>query len=192
MDKDQIIVLIFGSISIICSILIFTTFVYLREVRTVTRQIIICITIADFFTALANLIGAVVIGSEFNGDQIADSSSPSLCAIQSFISSTSSLCSFLWTLVLSVALHQVLVKKSVEKFEKCIPWLHIGCWLLPLAINLTALAMGKLGYFFNTKNNGVGYGTGGWCWIGKEKNLINEIEPGFHSVQAPEFSKFKN
>ena len=162
-ETNQILVVIFASISIICSILIFTTFVCLREVRTLTRQIIVCITIADFFTALGNLSGVLIIGIQFDGDTVTSDLSTSWCTIQSFVSSTSSLCSFLWTMVLSLALYQVLVKENIEGFSSFIPWLHIFCWLLPLAINIVALSLRKLGYYNNTID------TGGWCWIG---NLV--------------------
>ena len=157
---NQTIVIIFATISIICSILIFITFIYLREVRTLTRQIIICITLADFFTALANLCGVLVIGTQFEGEKVENQLSLSWCSIQSFVSSTSSLCSFLWTMVLSVALYQVLINENFDRFVRLLPLFHIICWLLPLVINITALVLGKLGYYLNT------YGTGGWCWIG--------------------------
>lgn len=156
---DQTIVIIFASISIISSVLIFITFICLREVRTLTRQIIICITLADFFTALANLCGVLVIG-QFEENKVQNQLSVSWCSIQSFVSSTSSLCSFLWTMVLSVALHQVLVNENFDRFARFLPLFHIVCWLLPLIINITALSLKKLGYSLNT------YGTGGWCWIG--------------------------
>ncbi|XP_066912698.1 G-protein coupled receptor 157-like [Clytia hemisphaerica] len=161
-ETEQIIIGISSSISIVCSFLILTTFACLREVQTLTRQIIICMTIADLLTALANLIGAMVIHGQFHTVSsktvIEDDGFLSWCTIQSFVSSTSSLWSFLWTMVLSIALHYVIVKEKVDRIIKVLPWLHVLCWLLPLVVNVVALWKGKLGY----SKDAV---TGGWCWI---------------------------
>jgi 7 transmembrane receptor (Secretin family). len=167
-QQEQIVTGVAAGISICCSFLILATFVCLKEVRTITRQIIIYITLADLCTSVANLTGVIFINTQFgrNG-HIKSDFSPALCSIQSFVSSTSSLCSFLWTMTFSLVLYFILVKEDVRRVASMLPWLHVICWLLPLAINIVALCLGKLGY--STSNNFIKDEsvTAGWCWIGK-------------------------
>lgn len=141
-----------SSISIFCSFIIIFTFACQKEIRTVTRHIIICISLADFCTALAYLTSLTFTFKTFTV------TTSRICVLQSFVSSTSSLCSFLWTMSFSLALFLILVKEKVTLLQKMLPFLHVFCWLVPLIINITALSLHKLG---------KGNSTGSWCWIGK-------------------------
>ena len=159
----QIVTAVASGISICFSFVIFATFACLQELRTITRQIIICITLSDLCTAISNLTGAIFINTQFEfvRSHIETDLSPAWCSIQSFVSSTSSLWSFLWTTAFSLVLYFILVKENVRQVTFMLPWLHLLCWLLPLLLNITALSLGKLGY---SANDSV---TAGWCWIGR-------------------------
>lgn len=129
---------------------ILITYGLYKDIRTASRHIIICLSIADLVTVLANCSGLAIQPSTEND---------TFCIIQSFIGSTAILCSFLWTIMLAVYLYVALVCESQRLAKRMIwPWFHILCWSVPLIINIVALLKKRLG-------NNTDAGTAGWCWI---------------------------
>lgn len=144
------------SLSLAGCFMIIVTYVIYREIRSPSRHIIVCISIADFFLSLANLLG----------DKYDQPKTTAFCVIQSFVGSIAVLSSFLWTMMLSVFLYICLVKEKLKYAVSLIhPWFHLLCWLLPVAINLLALFLGRLG-----DNDNVA--ASGWCWIKVPGNIF--------------------
>jgi len=125
----------FGALSIIFS------FVRWKDLRSKTRQLLVYLSIADFFTAFGNIIGATSI----------DGPGP-LCVVQSVITTTSSLVSFFWTVFVALYLYLCLPGHSAPNYT--LPVLHACAWGIPLVIVGIALGYEALGYSFV-----------GWCWI---------------------------
>ena len=130
-----------------CLVIIVTYFLY-KDIRSTSRHIIFCISVADLIVSLSNLS--------------ADLLNPTMeeaCVVQSFVGSTFLLSSFLWTLSLAIFLHISLVLGKPSTATALVhPWFHLVCWLLPLAINMFALITDNLG---NNRDLAVS----GWCWI---------------------------
>lgn len=136
---------------------ILITYGLYKDIRTASRHIIICLSIADLVTVLANCSGLAIQPSTEND---------TFCIIQSFIGSTAILCSFLWTIMLAVYLYVALVCESQRLAKRMIwPWFHILCWSVPLIINIVALLKKRLG-------NNTDAGTAGWCWIKLTSNSL--------------------
>ena len=153
---NDILLAVTSGLSILGSILILLTYACYREIRSVSRHIVVCISIADLLVALSNsfaIVIAPIIDSQIK------SIDKTACTLQSFVGTTAVLWSFLWTMTLAVYLYIDLVKGNQRLGKSLIwPWAHLVCWLLPLGINVAALLLRKLG------NSGDG-DTSGWCWI---------------------------
>ena len=135
-------------LSTIGCLLIISTYVLYQDIRSSSRHIIVCVSIADLIVSLSNL------AADFLNPKIKEA-----CVVQSFITSTFLLSSFLWTLFLAIFLYISLVLGRPSTATALIhPWFHLVCWILPLAINIVALFTDNLG-------NNEDLAVSGWCWI---------------------------
>ena len=140
------------TISIIGCLLIITTYALYKDIRSPSRHIIVCIGISDMFLSIANIYASIFVDPEDPNFQIK-------CQIQSFIGTTSVMSSFMWTMMLAIFLFISLDRENPLLATRLIhPWFHLLSWLLPLAINLLAIFLGKLGYNDDKA-------AAGWCWI---------------------------
>lgn len=152
-DLNRVLVSVSTGLSLIGVSVIILTYTFIKDIRTVSRHVIVCISIADFVTCMSNFWGLLI------EPQTKHLYSPLSCKLQSFFGTTSILCSFLWTMMLAVYLYIVLVKDKPALGKRIItPFSHVICWFIPLVINITALAMHRLG-------NGGDKTSSGWCWI---------------------------
>ncbi|XP_066927061.1 G-protein coupled receptor 157-like [Clytia hemisphaerica] len=148
----QIIIVLTCSLSILGSILIITTYALYKDIRSPSRHIIVCISIADMFQAMANLYSAYFVNQK-------DEHFMENCIIQSFVGSTAINCSFMWTMMLAIFLFISLDREKPSLAIRLIhPWFHLISWLIPLFINLLALFLRKLGDNYDSAS-------AGWCWI---------------------------
>ena len=167
-----------AGLSILGSIMIIATYTFYREIRSVSRHIVVCISIADLLVAISNCSSIVI-------SPIVDSSTTDInqtaCTLQSFVGTTAVLWSFLWTMTLAIYLYIDLVRGNQQLGKSMVwPWAHLVCWLLPLAINVVALYLEKLG-------NSGDRNTSGWCWIsvyGKCKYSVSGIKYVRDSTQV--------
>lgn len=147
------------TLSILGSLLILYTYIRWKDLRTGSRSIIIFLSIADLATAVGYVIGSVNYIYFFGGKENTQPCNVynTVCQIQSFVTSTSSLWSFAWTTILAVYLYLVIVKNKIRLANQLMPFYHIVAWLLPLLITLPLLIKDKLGY--------TPYAASNWCFI---------------------------
>ena len=146
--------------SILGSLLIITTFVAFKEVRTVGRAMLVFLAIADFFTALGYMFGA---GIFLHYSPKLESEPPNgsyipLCEAQSFITTVFPISSFLWTTNLSVYLFVAIGLRKVQLAKKMIVIFHIVAWGIPALICIPAVAMNILGPAESRSS-------ASWCWV---------------------------
>ena len=178
---NDILIAVASGLSILGSILIISTYAGYREIRSFSRHIVVCISIADLLVASSNCFSIIitpVIDSQITAlDKTA-------CTLQSFVGTTAVLWSFLWTMTLALYLYIDLVRGNQQLGKAIIwPWAHLVCWILPLAINIAALLLNKLG-------NSGDRNTSGWCWIsvfGKYNHLMNSPKKILQCGQKPVF-----
>ena len=151
-------------LSCIGSIAIIGTFIRWKDIRSGSRWIIMYLSIADFLTAFSYLLGSINFlvfraGHNVHGQAAVDACVhfDAVCQIQSFLSSCSSMSSFIWTLVLAIYLYWTIVKKEVRTVNRLFPLYHVVAWGLPIAIVLPLLVLSKLGY--------SPVAASGWCYI---------------------------
>ena len=153
---NQILLALSAGLSVLGCVLILITYICYSEIRTVSRHIVVCISIGDLLVTSSNCL-AIAISPEVNS--IVSEFDNVSCTLQSFVGTTAVLWSFLWTMVLAFYLYIDLVKGAQAFGKKLIwPWAHLFCWLIPLGINLAGLFLHKLG-------NSADRNTAGWCWI---------------------------
>lgn len=140
-----------------------------KDIRTGSRSVVTFLAIADFFTAFGYIIGSVnyVIHLGKPAGSPGCSQFSTICTIQSFITSWSSLSSFLWTVALALYLYCTIVRNKVVLATKLIPYFHVVCWGAPILICLPLLIAGKLGY--------SPYAAATWCYITQR---VSPVEHG--------------
>ena len=158
---------------------VLVVYVYARwpAVRSGSRAIITYLAIADFLTGFGYIMGSsnylhyTSYGYE-SGTTRADRDlcynlfTP-VCKIQSFITTTSSLMSFFWTLILGIYLYMTVVKSRIHLAQQLVPLYHVVAWGLPTVLVFIMLASGVLGYAPVASAN--------WCFIGQIDDTATRI-----------------
>ena len=147
------------TLSVLGSLLIIYTYARWRDLRTGSRSIVTYLAIADLVTALGYLAGSANYIHHYGDAEDTERCRifNAACQIQSFVTSTSSLCSFAWTLFLAVYLYLVIVRRKIVLANKLIPLFQVVAWAGPLLITLPLLITGKLGH--------SPYAASNWCFI---------------------------
>ena len=143
------------SLSMIGALLIVLSYIFLKSIRTKTRQIIVHLSIADFGTACANFIGATVYfdyyilkcrascNNTFPG--IPCDAVENLCTAQAFFANYFTIVSVLWTLSLSVYIHCLVVHSGMMRTHSMVIYFsYCFCWGMPLVISVWLLSTSKL------------------------------------------------
>ena len=149
------------SASCVGSALLVAAYLLFRDVRTGLRKIVTYLAVADLVTASGYLLGNVnfiyykrrLVEDEIGACYVFDT----VCQIQAYITSWSSLSSFAWTAILAAYLYSVLVRGDCRTPSKHFPLYHVFSWGAPMTVMLPLLCTGKLGYSL--------FAAGGWCFI---------------------------
>ena len=147
-----------SSLSCLGSVLILLTYLLLKDMRTGAQKVITMLAVADFFTAFGYIIGAANFLLHFN---VMDDRKcvvfGTICSIQSFITTWSTMCSYCWTCILAFYFFVVIVFNRVQLAARLLPVYNVIAWLGPLLIVFPLLVLRKLGY--------APYVASNWCYI---------------------------
>lgn len=133
-----------------------------KDIRTGSRAIITYLSIADFFTAFGYIVGSLNYSINYSNTYAQGCVIFTyFCQIQSFITTSSSMSSFLWTSSLAIYLYLSLVRNKVSFVQKLFPFFHTVNWLVPIVISFPLLVMGYLGYSYLAVST--------WCFIGSHE-----------------------
>ncbi|XP_062566879.1 G-protein coupled receptor 157-like [Saccostrea cucullata] len=153
------ITLISASLSITGGFALLLTYFKIPEFQTSVRKLLVFLTIADIFTASGYIIGTVhflLLDSQHRNK------TDTLCEVQSFITTFSSLSSFAWTSIIAVHLYLLIRTQRDFRRKRFLKIMyHFSGWAIPAIICIPVLAEDKLG----RDHNGKKAGTGLWCWI---------------------------
>ena len=146
------------SLSCLSSILIVAAYLSLREIRKGAQKIITLLATADFFTAFGYLIGAGNFLTHYRQTDLHSCQVfVTVCEVQSFITTWSSLSSFAWTCSLALYFYLIVVKNRHRLAIRLLPWENVIAWFIPILIVLPILITGRLGY--------APYAASNWCYI---------------------------
>ena len=150
-------------LSMLGSLLIIFSYVFITEIRTTSRAILVHLSIADFGVACANFIGATVYFHGYlklnNCEQMPDNSMcfviNGFCTAQAFFAGYFTLASVLWTLGLAVYIYTLVATVYSTLPIHVARFLFFFCWGMPLFIAVWLLQTDRLGY--------SPHGGAGWC-----------------------------
>ena len=133
-----------------------------KDIRTGSRAIITFLSIADFFTAFGYIIGSLNYSLTYYKTSRVCVAFTYICQIQSFVTSSSSLSSFFWTVTLAIYLYVSLVQNKPLVIQKWFPLFHVINWGFPVLLILSLLVSNILGYSYIAVST--------WCFIGNKWN----------------------
>ena len=142
------------SLSCLGSLLIFLTYFTLKGIRNIAQKIITLLALADFFTAAGYLLaGWNYLANKDKNCQTFNT----VCEIQSFVTSWSSISSFGWSSALALHFYLLLSTKRKLHLSTFLVWQNLVIWVFPLLILLPLLVTQKLGPSHYAASN--------WCFI---------------------------
>ena len=156
-------------LSTIGSSLIIMTFILFKDIRTIPRQLLFNLSIADLLTALTNFSGLFtdfdkylnycLVPLEDQNAAIQDA-----CIAQASIAQLTTNSSILWTICIALYMLIIIVFRKESIANKLLSLYYVLSWGLPLAITLWFSTVGYLGYDPET--------TPGWCGIIGKKLIV--------------------
>ena len=160
-----------SSLSCLGSILIVFTYCVLRDQKTTAQTIVTLLAIADFFTAFSYILGSLNFNAAFDSkDSTRCAVFTSICEIQSFITTWSTMSSYCWTCILAFYYFLYLVYPKKRRLaSRLLPLYNVIAWLGPLCIAFPMLVFGKLGY--------APFVTSNWCYIKDTKGDPLTMKP---------------
>ena len=145
-------------LSCLGSLLIMATYAAWRDIRTGSRSIITFLAAADFVTAAGYIMGGANYLYRYHHRYSGTCELfLRVCELQSFITSWSSLSSFVWTSVLGLYLYLTIAHSRVFLAARLVPISHLLAWAGPIPILLPLLLTNRLGYSHIAASN--------WCYI---------------------------
>ena len=147
------------SLSVLGSLLIFLAYFILKDIRNTAQKIITLLAVADLFTASGYLLAGwnfLTHFEETDSYKCRNVFQP-VCAIQSYITTWSSLCSFSWTCALALHFYLILSPSKKHLPPKILVYENIVAWVVPIIIVLPLLCADKLGF--------TQYASSNWCFI---------------------------
>ena len=150
------------SLSIIGSLAIILSYVFIREIRSKARELLVHLSIMDLIYTTANFVGLIVPYDKylFYRQKIPEYNNfERLCKAQAFFAVYGTIGSILWTLGLAVYLYYRIVSHDHRVTKRIVMMLYVVCYLLPLYPSLWLLLRGHLGYPPSAHESG------GWCTV---------------------------
>ena len=137
--------------SILGASLIIFTYAAFRSLRTVTRQLLVNLSVADILVAASHFVGLFTNYSRFlEYDQITSTNplQDQWCQIQGAVTVFGSIASFLWTTAVAVYLLCIIVlpKRTDVIRLKMVVSFYLLCWGLPAIVVLVFGPLRMFGY----------------------------------------------
>jgi hypothetical protein len=149
----------FSGLSMLGCLFIIVAYFYNPELRVFSFKLIVCLSIAGFGNSLCNLHLAYVLPKVLN---------QTVCTVQAYLVVYFSLCALIWTFCIALTLYNAVVMHQ-EDHNALEFYFHVTAWLVPAAV--AALPLITDSYDRYDDNNL-------WCWISKEKRVINHVWRG--------------
>lgn len=147
-----------------CVLILFTYHSY-ASFRTGSRKVATCLAFSNMFLALGSILGSLNYlvyryqDSNVNNETASCTAFAIICQVQAFITWTSALASFIWTVILALYLYLALARGSSAFFNYKYCWwsYYALSFAVPMFIIGPIEGSGFLGY--------SPYGNGGGCFI---------------------------
>ena len=149
-------------LSIIGSLAIILSYIFIREIRSKARELLVHLSIMDLIYTTANFVGLIL---PYEKHLLRHPTVPEyynykrLCKAQAFFAVYGTIGSILWTLGLAVYLYYRVVSHDHRITKRVVMVLYVVCYILPLYPSLWLLVRGHLGYPQSARESG------GWCTV---------------------------
>ena len=157
-------------LSMLGSSCIVLSYVCYKRLRSKTREILVHLSVMDFFSSLSMLVGIAMNFSANANSNLSDDLSKTyttLCTIQAAFLVYSNLAALLWTISISIYCYFMLMLESSKLAHRSVFGYYLVCYGLPLITAVWYALTNKLGY---SPNRGSG-----WCTL----NLYGETAREF-------------
>ena len=154
--------------------LIILTFVAFKDLRTLARQQLVNLSVADILVAGSHLLGLAALRVEnyttrtdvisvenitnaiSNATSNATFTDPSvLCQVQAFFTMFGTIASFLWSLALGFYMLMIIVMRRPDIARYLLVFYYPVCWMVPLGLSLW-FALENPTYLGYAKNSDIG------------------------------------
>lgn len=139
-------------LSVIGSLLIIITYALFKEIRTLARQLLVCLSVADLIVATVSLLGLMTnFSTKFEEEKFTNTTNLDLynwCKAQAAFHVFGTESSILWTIAVAVYMFVlVVVRPKMRKWGvKLVVLLYVACWGIPFILTLWLAIDGFLGY----------------------------------------------
>ena len=159
-------------LSMVGAVLIILSYVLIKDIRTKAREILLNLSLMDFFVAAANMVGILVDFDDTLSHQNATQGYINLdgaCRAQAFIAMYCTISSILWTNCIAIYIYfHIMLEGRLNVFWTMFAF-YVLSYGLPLIVNIWFLMSGKLGY--------SPYGSSGWCSVIVYNHTTNQRYP---------------
>lgn len=147
------------------------SYICYKQLRSKAREILVHLSLMDFVSSLAMLVGILMNFSANANHNFSDDLSvtfKTLCTIQGTFLVYSDLAALLWTISISIYCYLLLMLENGAVAHRSVYGCYLVCYGLPLITAVWYAATGKLGY---SPNRGSG-----WCTLNlREESTSREF-----------------
>jgi len=118
-------------LSILGASLIILTYVAFRDLRTIARQLLVNLSVADILIAASHFVGLLTNYERFLYSNLR-SDVDVWCSVQGAVTMYGTISSFLWTIAVALYMFTVIVMKRPEIAKKMVPVYYLVCWGVPI------------------------------------------------------------
>ena len=149
-------------LSIAGSALVILTYVLSKNLRTVARQLLVNLSIADMLANASHVFGMAANLSQNHTEGVGQPYNVALaCSFQGALTLFATVACFLWTIALALYLFALLVVRRSKVRKGLVVGFYLVCWGLPLVLIALFASLGFLGY------EEVAHV--GWCYLRSHK-----------------------
>jgi hypothetical protein len=145
------VVLTGASLSVLGSSFIIFTYWYLPKLRSFPYKLIAYLSLADWFSSFAYILGA-----DNDADECVNTV---ICGLTAAMSQFFDVATFLWTAVIAFNIYCVLVQGKGPEIRRYEKYYHMVAWGIPMVLLIVVAATGSLG------------DAGNWCWITEDHQI---------------------
>ena len=146
-----------GSITCVLSILgaslIIFTYVAFKDLRTIARQLLVSLSVADIIIVLSHFIGLfanyrrfIIVDDDGVRGVSNSSSRDAVCIIQGAFSAFGTIASLLLSMLIAFYLLVLTQSKSTKPARRLLPFIYIVSWGVPLIIVAVVAGLQSFGY----------------------------------------------
>ncbi len=124
-------------LSILGASLIILTYAAYKDLRTIARQLLVNLSVADILVAATHFVGIFIFKKFFHPDDPDyQNNTDTLCSIQGALLMIGTIASFLWTISLAVYMFSIIILRRPLLARKMVVLFYVICWGIPLILTI--------------------------------------------------------